>query len=220
MSIRQGVHVELIHAQGEFSEEASGSHGLHEGAETVFPRLVCAANFQLTDDQEEVIELLVLQCRTDALNEGRNKPKHVVILKLESGRQEVAHVDNYALLWRQIILESRLAPACVLNLSTKAQSIELEEIEHFVCLRRLAHITLDHEEARFEAVAQDEANGAKASALYAFTARYEILAEDGAGVRDITQDLAVHEVRLVNFIAREIEHNLGGGLDVSNDALV
>ena len=162
----------------------------------------------------------MFQCRTDALNEGRNKPKHVVILKLESGRQEVAHVDNYALLWRQIILESRLAPACVLNLSTKAQSIELEEIEHFVCLRRLAHITLDHEEARFEAVAQDEANGAKASALYAFTARYEILAEDGAGVRDITQDLAVHEVRLVNFIAREIEHNLGGGLDVSNDALV
>ena len=39
-------------------------------------------------------------------------------------------------------------------------------------------------------------------------------------MRDIAQDLAVHEVRLVNLIAREIEHNLGGGLDVSNDALV
>ena len=69
-------------------------------------------------------------------------------------------------------------------------------------------------------MAQHETDRTEACALDTLTARYKILAENRARVGYIAKDLTVHVVRLVGLVAREVEHDLCGGLDVGDDALV
>ena len=64
-------------------------------------------------------------------------------------------MDNNALLWREVVLESRLSLAGALDFSAEAEGVEFEELENLVCLCGCGLLALDHKESWFEAVAED-----------------------------------------------------------------
>lgn len=104
-------------------------------------------------------------------------------------------MDDDPLLGSHVVLEATLTSSCALNFLAEGQSIELEELEHLVCLRLASlAVRLHDEKSRLEPMGQDEANGAKAGHFDALTRGNKVLAEDGAGERNVAQYLPIHEV--------------------------
>lgn len=94
---------------------------MHEGAEAIFPGVISLRVYcELTDDEQEVFLLLVLESSSDVENESLDELEHIFVLVFKPGRQEVGHVDYDTLLWSQVVLESRLTFASVLNFSSQA----------------------------------------------------------------------------------------------------
>ena len=107
----------LAQEQRKLIEEACWSHHLHKCSKAIFPGLVgVAKDPKLRDDKQEVIALLELQGGANLDDEGLDEFEDHSVLILETRSQQVAHVDDYPLLRRQIVLEVCLAASCPLYL--------------------------------------------------------------------------------------------------------
>ena len=127
-------------------------------------------------------------------------------------------MNHDPLLWRQVILKAGLAASSLLNFLRKCQRIEIQKLKHFLGLSLLD--LGESEESRFEPMGDYQSHSTETCILDSFTARDQVLTEDGACKRDVAQDLAMDQVGLVHLVAREVEDDLTGGLDVGDDSLV
>jgi len=97
-------------------KEAIWTHHLHESSDAVLPSIVAPpVDPECRHNHKEVAALLRKKDRAYSDDECLHKFKHTLVLSLETSGKEVAHMNNDALLGRQVVLEAVLASSRVLD---------------------------------------------------------------------------------------------------------